>query len=338
MSYYLGLDAGGTKTFCLVADASCRVTGFGRAGTGSYEYHGVEPAAIENQKAVQAALDDAGISLDDVAGIGMGVAGADVPEDYAMLERDIYTPLFGSRPRVFRNDSFAALRGGLREPYGIVIACGTGCVCAGANRKGEETRVGGLGEPFGDMTSGSSIGREGIEAIWRVRDNIYEPTALTERFLRRSGKATIDELFYALYREEITYADLEPMAEVVCEAAYEGDALACDLLERHGRYLGQMVNGAARRLNMTREPFTVVTAGSVFKSRSPVLVDAMRTVIHRVCPEASTAMPLFEPVVGALLLGIEQDHAIGDDEYDRLVASLAGITARHGVTFRAETT
>ena len=33
MRHYLGLDAGGTKTFCLAGDETGRVLGFGRAAT-----------------------------------------------------------------------------------------------------------------------------------------------------------------------------------------------------------------------------------------------------------------------------------------------------------------
>ncbi len=81
MRYYLGLDAGGTKTFCLAGDETGRVLGFGRAGTGNYEGFGVDPARGEITKAVNGALETAGLSLKDIAGVGMGVAGADLPDD-----------------------------------------------------------------------------------------------------------------------------------------------------------------------------------------------------------------------------------------------------------------
>ena len=65
MKYYLGLDAGGTKTFCLVGDAEGHILGFGRGGTGNYEVDGVEPAAVENRRAVEEALANAGLTIKD---------------------------------------------------------------------------------------------------------------------------------------------------------------------------------------------------------------------------------------------------------------------------------
>lgn len=334
--YYMGIDAGGTKTFCLVGDSEGHILGFGRAGAGNYECYGVEPAAAENRKAVEDALKMAGITLADIAGIGMGIAGADLPEDYVMLERELFTPLLGTIPRVFRNDSMGCLRGGTRDPYGVVIACGTGCVCAGVNRAGRHTRVGGLGDEFGDLVSGSSIGFRGIQAVWQARDGIIPPTKLTPLFVGKAGCTDADEFFYKVYRRELDVATLQPMAKLVFDAAHEGDEAACEILEWGGRYLAKMAIAVAVQLEMQREAFEVVMAGSVFKGTSPVLADAMRMDIHRVCPLARTVMPVFEPVVGALLMGMELDILVTDALYETLSRELRDAEQRYQVRFQTE--
>lgn len=335
MRYYMGLDVGGTKTHCLIADETGEVKGFGRGGTGNYEYHGVEAAAVENYKAVVMALESAGLPLGAISAVGMGVAGADLPEDFEMLEREIYTPLFGDIPRVFKNDSMAGLRGGTRNPHGIVIACGTGAVCAGRNASGRETRVGGLGPEFGDQCTGTSLGEEGLRTVWRARDGIVPSTLLTGKFLARSGCGDIEELFVKLYRREITPAQLEPMAKLVFDAAFDGDPAACAILDTGGRYLGAMVNAVARRLEMTRDEFEVVMVGSVFKGSSPILVEAMRAAIHGLCPVATLATPIFEPVAGALLMALELERPVTDAVYSRLSGSLLDLKDRYQVNFKA---
>lgn len=334
MAYYLGLDVGGTKTFCLVGDDLGHVLGFGRGGAGNYECFGIDPATKEICNAIHSALETAGLTLDQISAIGMGVAGADLPEDYVMLEKEIFTPLFGQIRRVFRNDSMAGLRGGTKDPFGIVIACGTGCVCAGINRQGKETRVGGISEDFGDMVSGPSIGTEGLKAVWRSRDGIIGPTLLTQKFISRAGCKDVDELFREMYYRRIWYSDLEPMAKLVFDAAWEGDPTACDILEWGGKYLGEMVNAAARHLEMQNDVFDVVMTGSVFKGSSPVLIDAMTTRIHRECPKARPVRALFEPVVGALLLGMELDAPMTEEKYAVLSQSLESAQARFGVSFK----
>ena len=336
MAYYLGLDAGGTKTFALAGDDTGRVLGFGRAGAGNYECYGVPAAYTETKKAIDGALETAGLTLDQISGIGMGVAGADLPESYVMLEKELFTPLLGEIPRVFRNDSMGGLRGGTKDAFGIVIACGTGCVCAGVNRAGKEVRVGGINEDFGDMVSGPSIGTEGLKAVWRSRDGITGPTLLSQKFIERSGCADVDAFFHEMYYTRISYEDLEPMAKLVFDAAYEGDAIANDILEWGGHYLGKMVLGVARHLDMLQDTFEVVMTGSVFKGASPVLMDAMTTRIHRNCPNAQPVRALYEPVVGALLLGIELDAPMTEEKYQLLDASLEEAATRFGLSFKAQ--
>ena len=336
MKYYLGLDAGGTKTNCLIGDQEGAIVGFGGAGCGNYEVHGVGPAGLENRKAVEAALARAGLELSDIAGIGMGIAGADLPEDYDMLDREIFAPLFGDVPRSFRNDSMAGLRGGTRNPYGIVIACGTGCVCAGRNEAGQETRVGGLGLEFGDECSGSGIGMTGLRRVWQAREGIIPETLLARKFVERAGCASTEDLFYKLYRRELVEDDLQPMSKLVFDAALEGDRAACDILVEGGRYLAAMVNAVARALTMIQDEFEVVMAGGVFKGSSPVLADTMATTIHEVCPYARPVVPMFEPVVGALLMGMELDTVISEETYQSLSRNLIEAEKRYEVRFKSE--
>ncbi len=336
MNYYLGLDAGGTKTNCLIGDEQGTILGFGGAGCGNYEVHGVGPAGIQNRNAVEIALAQAGLELSDIAGIGMGIAGADLPEDYDMLDREIFAPLFKDVPRAFRNDSMAGLRGGTRNPYGIAIACGTGCVCAGRNVAGHEARVGGLGLEFGDECSGTGIGLTGLRRVWQARDGIIPETLLARKFVERARCTDTEDLFHKLYRRELVEKDLEPMSKLVFDAALEGDRAACDILVEGGKYLAAMVNAVARALVMTGDEFEVVMAGGVFKGSSPVLADTMAKGIREVCPHARPVMPMFEPVVGALLIGMELDTVISEQTYRNLSGNLIEAEKQYEVRFKSQ--
>ncbi|MEK7793569.1 MAG: BadF/BadG/BcrA/BcrD ATPase family protein [Candidatus Hydrogenedentota bacterium] len=333
--YYLGLDVGGTKTHCIVADDEGSILGFAADGCGSYEYDGVDAARIVNERVVRAAMDSAGLSLTALSGVGMGVAGADLPPDFEMLERKIYTPLFGNIPRVFRNDSFAGLRGGTKAPFGIAVACGTDCTVAGRNRAGKETRVGGFGPEFGNKCSGTLIGEEGLKEVWRARDGIIPPTKMTELFVARSGCRDVDDLFHSVYSQRLTRNDLTPMAALVFRAAVDGDAAARAILEGGGRYLAAMANAAARALDMTRDAFDLVTAGSVFRGEGRTLIDAMDADVSAVCPNAKLVMPLFEPVVGALLMALDEAGTVNDELYGCLETELETVEKEYKVSLKA---
>jgi N-acetylglucosamine kinase-like BadF-type ATPase len=332
--FVLGIDVGGTKTHCLVAGEDGAIAGFGAAGCGSYEYHGVGPALVENRKAVEAALASAAARVESLAGVGLGVAGADLPPDFEMLEREVYTPLFGRLPRVFKNDSFAALRGGTRDSYGIAIACGTDSVCAGINRAREETRAGGFGPEFGNRCSGRLIGRAGLMEVWRAREDIVPPTLMTERFVARAGCRDVDEMFLAFYTGRLKYEDLEPMAAIVFDAAVAGDHAAHGILADGGAFLASMVNAVARRLRMTQDAFDVVMAGSVFRGEGDSLTDALRAGVAVQCPRARCVLPVYQPVAGALFMGLDAAGWTSPARLRAFEESVGAAESRFGIRLR----
>jgi N-acetylglucosamine kinase-like BadF-type ATPase len=334
MKYILGLDVGGTKTDCLIADETGTICGYGNAGSGSYEYNGVESAYLENERAIQAALDAASIQLSDIACVGMGVAGADIDDDYRMLEEQIYTPLLGDTPRVFLNDAFAALRGGAQASYGLVIACGTGAIAAGIAPNGTKARAGGWMPEYGDKCTGETLGLEGLNSVWRAREGIIPPTRLTDLFLERSGCADVDSFFHAVYTGTLPTAILHPMAQLVFQAGLEGDPTACDILRAGGEYLGQMLNAVARKLSMTNEAFGISMAGSVFSEGAPVLAKAMKSTVLAVCPSVHFHQPMWAPIVGALLLGFEKDEPIKEQVYTTLSNSLLEAESTYNKQFK----
>ena len=183
-------------------------------------------------------------------------------------------------------------------------------------------------------TCGTSIGEEGLRCVWRARDGVIAPTAMTEKFVTRSGCGDIQTLFDRMYRNAIRPKDLEPMAQLVFEAAVDGDPAACDILERGGAYLGAMVNAAARRLKMTGTAFDVVTSGSVFKGLSPVLTTAMTKTVQGENDRARTVPAEFVPVIGALLLGMEARAVPTHKFYDSLLDSIGAIERRHEIKLK----
>jgi len=328
--FFLGLDAGGTKTHCLVASDFGRVVGFAKEGCGSYEGVGVAGARTAVQNAIDEALKSGGVPLEDLTAVGLGVAGADLPQDYEMLSREIFDPLLKPIPYVLKNDSFACLRGGTRDSFGVVVNCGTGLIAAGRNRAGDEVRVGGLGPFFGDKTSGPDIAHEGFVAVFRADDGVEQPTILGEMYVEATGTESVRDLLVKVYNGVIDPKKL-PGTEMVFQAAARGDAVAQRILAEAGKELARMGSAVINKLGMNEDSFDLVMAGSVFKGVSPVLIDEMRADIHGVAPGAQLVMPLFEPVVGALLLGMELGgiEATGD-VYSNLRETLPSEEALYG--------
>ena len=76
---HLGVDLGGSKSHALIADETGQALGFGEAGAGNHEVVG-EAGRIEALRTITTqALAEAGITKDQIAGSGFGIAGYDWP-------------------------------------------------------------------------------------------------------------------------------------------------------------------------------------------------------------------------------------------------------------------
>ena len=65
--------------------------------------------------------------------------------------------------------------------------------------------------------------------------------------------------------------------------------------------------------------------GSVFKGEGPLLLDTILHRVHRAAPAAILVRPRLEPVVGAVLLGLEAAGIVVDDQlYTMLQETMPG--------------
>jgi len=304
MRHVLGVDAGATKTHALVVHDSGRVLGFGQGGPGNHQVGGLEPAVREIERAARAAIVKGGLSPDRIDLGCYCLAGADLPEDYAMLTRAM-EGLSLARSVVVKNDTMAALRAGLTRPWGVVVICGTGFNAAGRSPDGREIVLPGLGAISGDWGGGGDLSREMIRLVMRAWDGRGKPTLLTGLVLEALEAPSVEALLSRLYHHEVDQRRIRDLVPLIFEAAEAGDALAGELIVRMGTEVGVTANALIRRLSLEREDMEVVLGGSVFKGQGSLLLDTITRVVREKAPKARIVMPPYEPVVGAALLALE---------------------------------
>lgn len=304
MNYVLGVDGGASKTFCLVAREDGHILGFGRGGPSNHQEFGLEAAMAQIAHSVGEAFAQAKVSHREVR-LGMFcLAGADLPEDYAMLSQAV-EDLGVCQKVVVKNDTMAALRSGLSRPWGVVVICGTGTNAAGRAPDGGEIILPALGPISGDWGGGAEIGQEIIRRIMRAWDGRGKPTVLLHMVLDSLGVSSPERLLQMLYRNQIEQHQILGLAPLLFEAAYAGDEVACQLVKEVGMEMGISARTIIRRLSLEDNDVEVVLGGSIFKAKGPLLIDTIKQVIHEIAPRASIVLPKFEPVVGALFLALE---------------------------------
>jgi len=115
------------------------------------------------------------------------------------------------------------------------------------------------------------------------------------------------------------------LAVQVTEAARGGDAAAQEVIRWAGEELGWLAVAVARQLGMENEPVEIIKSGSVFDA-GPIITAPMEQVVCQHCPRARLIRLNGPPVVGAVILGMEQARFDGYAVRDVMVrTALEGV-------------
>src|SRR5437773_2840775 len=255
--HVLGIDAGGTKTICLLADERGVIHAEGH-GPGA-NLHAAGELEVEKvlHEVMESAIGDREIVP---AAICLGIAGVD-REDEARTVRAIMRRI-GYRSRVVVvNDALIALAAGAGDAPGIVIIAGTGSIVYGRNARDEAARAGGWGHIIGDEGSGYWIGREALAAIMRAVDGRGPATRLTGDVLKHFDIDSTSRLPRIVYDREVPRMSVAALGPIVQRASELGDAVATRVLERASEELVLAAQSVATKLEMRGDAFPFILAG-----------------------------------------------------------------------------
>jgi glucosamine kinase len=299
MAYYLGIDGGGTKTVCVLADET---TALAKAMTGGSNV--VRLGETQTREALHSAIRQvcasAKIVPDQIRAICIGAAGAARPEIVAMIRSFLaeLAPGIALTNIEVVGDTVIALEAAFGAGPGVIAIAGTGSIVYGRDAGGHTARAGGWGFAISDEGSGHWIGCRAISAIVNAHDRGRE-TALTAMVLQAWKITTLDEL---VQRANATPPpDFPRLFPIVLRAADEADSSARDLLTDSGARLASLVTTVVRRLepNAAAATLPVAMTGSVFR-QSAFVREVFYNELQKSFPGIEVREDLADPVEGAL--------------------------------------
>ena len=309
----LGIDAGGTKTVCLMADREGWIIAEARSTGANLQTAG--PLAVERvlRDVVARTLVADRTPLEAVC---VGVAGGDRSRDVETMGR-ILGRVGLERNVVIVNDALVALTAGVDDAPGLVIVSGTGSIAYARDGEGRAARAGGWGYVIGDEGSGFWLGRAALTAVARDVDGRGPHTSLTQPLLEALDVASRPaDLIQVVYEEGVDPAAIARLAPFVQQAAVAGDTVATALLERAADELVRAAAAVLERLGMRGLSFDPVLAGGAFRSM-PTLADGVQRRLREVAPGSATRLLAVEPARGAVRMALA--HARGALTLPRLI-------------------
>lgn len=299
MTFYVGVDGGGTKTACVVLDEQRQVRGRGRAGSSNWNSVGFDQAHQHLEQAVHDALAAAGADGAQVAAICLGMSGVDRPDDRVRLGGWM-GKLLPAANVLIHNDAVIALASGTGGSlYGSVLVCGTGMIAYGFDAAGRHSRAGGWGALLGDGGSGYAIGAAVLRAATWAADGRGPETALLPALLEHLHLQQAQQLVRWAY-DDVSWQRFAHLAPLAMAWAERGDPLARQILAQAAEDLAVAAEAVARALQMQEETAPLVLAGHLLQPG--ILADRLVVELSRRLPRAQVTSPLVEAELAAALL------------------------------------
>jgi N-acetylglucosamine kinase-like BadF-type ATPase len=305
MMHVLGIDAGGTKTVCQLADeqgtviAESRGSGANLQAVGELQVEKVLHQVMEEAIGERAIVPDA---------ICLGIAGVDRPDDAAVVGAIMRRIGYKARVLVV-NDALVALEAGAAGQPGVVIISGTGSISYGRNDDGMAARSGGWGYALGDEGSGYWIGRAALRAVLRAADQRGKETVLTDLLLKHFGVEHPQGLIHEVYHTNLKPAAIGTLAQCVNQAFIGGDEVAIGIMRAAANELESSAISVARRLGLIGQRFPFILAGGIFKA-VPWLSEELSRRLPIVAPNSTVRLLDREPATGAVLLALNEARGI----------------------------
>lgn len=295
--YVMGIDGGGSTIRAVIVTPDLTVHGESQGPTANPSTIGENPAAQVVQTTMREAMESGGLRPDQVAAVGIGIAGAAARHSAAWL-REVVSRVLPQARVVPSSDYEIALVGALGERQGVLVLAGTGSLAYGANAAGEAALVGGWGYLLDDKGSGYWIGQQGLQAVIQADDGRGPETMLTTTLLGALGLEQPMDLIPWLYRSETPRTrDIAQLAPLVLDQAAAGDRAAQEIASQAVEELALAVRTVIRRLKLDN-PHLAFTGG---------LLSTPNSLSEGLCRSLGLEKipsPRHAPVIGAALLAL----------------------------------
>lgn len=300
MGYFLGVDAGGTKTTLVVGDETREIARV-RAGTIKRLKADAATASANLEEGLARLEAASGIPAKAVSSCCIGTAGESVPLVVDWL-REAFAERVGGTLKIV-GDVEIALDSVFFGERGVLVLAGTGSNVAGRAANRTIVRAGGWGPALADQGSGHFLGLEGLRRGYLAIDQ-QRKTTLLDRAQAFWSLGSLSEL--------IAFANANPAPEfsrfapLVVNAAEEGDAVAQEVIAHAGEDLAMLaglliehIRGIEDAPGAPRPIPDVAIAGSILEHVDAVrkaFTDALRAHYPGVVVHETPA----DPPAGAL--------------------------------------
>jgi N-acetylglucosamine kinase-like BadF-type ATPase len=262
MKYIIGMDGGGTKTRCIIADIEGEVLYECTGGPSNFLIIGVMPASKNIFSLLKQCMNKLKISCRDIDILLLGTAGAGRMNDARkfetafkkyLKEKNIILKKF-----MVESDAKIALEAAFPGTPGCILIAGTGSIIMGKDSDGNIYRAGGFGRHLGDEGSGYVLGRKALIAAAKEYDGRGTATLITKLLKEKFKINSAEDLIAEIYHKKFDAASAAPL---LLEAAELNDHAALKIIDEEIEELLEHIKAMGAKIKIAE--LNVALAGSL---------------------------------------------------------------------------
>jgi N-acetylglucosamine kinase-like BadF-type ATPase len=318
----LAVDGGNSKTDLALIGEDGTLRALVRGPQSSLHRIGVEGAVDVLGQLLADACAEGGVEADGgpVAEVArFTLAGADLPEEEEELADALRQRRWAVHSSV-ANDTFAVLRAGTDEGWGVAVVCGARVNCVGVAPDGRQARFPALGAITGDWGGGDDVGLAALSAAARSADGRGPQTSLERAVPAYFSLPDPWAVARSIHLREIPAERIGELAPVVLAEA-DGDPVALEIAERQAEEIAAFARATLARLDLLDSEAPVILGGGVVREDRGWLTERVAARLAEHAPRASVRTVSAPPVLGAGLLALDELGS-ADGAHERLRAEI----------------
>lgn len=299
----LAVDGGNSKTDLVLLSTDGTLLASERAGPFQPQMSSAVEAVGSFAPAVDRVLAKAGDPT--LLRVSAYLANADLPVETAEIHEAIADRGWTGDVTV-ENDTFAVLRAGTDRGFGVAVVCGAGINCVGVGPDGRQLRFPALGRLTGDWGGGLGLAEESMWWAVRSEDGRGPATLLAHSIAEHFHQPTATDVATQFHLKKLDAVRIHEIVTILFDAATAGDEAARSIVRQQADEIIALVSTTMRRLDLESSDTDVVLGGGILASNEPVLMDPLKSGLHKAAPTAALRLLRDPPVLGAALLGLEE--------------------------------
>jgi len=296
MSYYLGIDGGGTKTKVAIMDEKEQIIYEGSSGPSSIDTVSSNDTLKSFSNALEPFFDNNPKAT--FRSVFCGLGGIVDEKDFNHVE-NLLKNLKGVHPSTHlraRNDMENALYSGLCFDEGISLICGTGMVAYGKDMFENTHKAGGWGFKEGDFGSGYDLGMRALRHVIKAFDGRLDKDDFSKEIAEQIELHKANDFVKIMndrYLDRTWIANLSP---IVTKHANLGNIYAKNIVDLATDELVLAVKAVYNNLRLKEKVLVIV--GSLGNSTG-YFVNQLHKKIHEIDATIKIIKPIVDPAVAA---------------------------------------